>query len=171
MSDSPVKRRAPFFLLTAAVVIVLDQLTKAWVKAAIPLGGSIPATGFFRLEHTQNTGASFGIFQDSARILAVFSAVGALVALWLGLYLARRVPFLQKTLNIFALGLVLGGTLGNFIDRAFIGYVTDFLKAGPWPNFNIADSATVVGGIWLAVALARYISVEESAAKPPAPQP
>ena len=171
MSDSTPRRRNLLFLATAAVIIVLDQLTKAWVKANLALGESLPASGFFRLEHTQNTGASFGMFQGSVHILAVFSAVGALVALFLGLYLSRRVPFLQKSLNLISLGLVLGGTLGNFIDRAFIGYVTDFLKAGPWPNFNIADSATVVGGIWLAVSLIRYVSVEESGAKPHPAQP
>ncbi len=170
MSGSATRRRTLTFLLPAVVIVLADQLTKWWVKTHIVLGGSIPATGFFRITHVQNTGASFGIFQGGAKVLAVFSALGALVALVLGLYFSRRIAFLQKPLNLLALGLVLGGTLGNFIDRAFIGYVTDFIKVGPWPDFNIADSATVVGGIWLALSLVRYVSAEGTDAKPHPPQ-
>ena len=143
------------FLLPAAIVIPLDQLTKFWVKQTIPLGGSIPATGFFRLTHVQNTGAAFGIFPGSIEVLAIISAIGALAILWLGLLMYRRFDFLNSRLSLIALGMMLGGVLGNFIDRAFIGYVTDFLKMGPWPDYNIADASEVIGSITLAVIIFR----------------
>jgi len=143
------------FLVPAAIVIPLDQLTKLWVKQNIPLWGSIPATGFFRLTHVQNTGASFGIFPEHTAVLAVFSAIMAAVVLWLGLFMTRRFDFLRSRLSLIALGLMLGGILGNFIDRAFIGYVTDFLKMGAWPDYNIADASEVVGSIILALMIIR----------------
>ncbi len=155
MSDRSRLKDILTFLLPAAIIIPLDQLTKFLVKQNIPLGGSIPETGFFRLTHVQNTGASFGIFQDSAAVLAVVSAIGALVVLWLGLFMNRRFDFLKSRLSLIALGMILGGTLGNFIDRAFIGYVTDFLKMGSWPDYNIADASEVVGSIVLAIFLLR----------------
>jgi signal peptidase II len=163
------RRNVALFLATAAVIIPLDQLAKFWVKANIPLGGSIPASGFFRLTHVENTGASFGIFQNTARPLAVVSAIGACVVLSLGLYFSRRLPLLGWTSSMFALGLVLGGTLGNFIDRAFIGYVTDFLKMGPWPDYNIADSAVVVGGLIMAFNMLRYAASESPRDNCPTP--
>ena len=63
---------------------------------------------------------------------------------------------------MLALGLILGGTVGNLIDRAFIGHVTDFIKVGPWPDFNVADSSVVVGGILLAFNLIRASRAEYS---------
>ena len=150
-----------FFLLPAAIVVSLDQLTKFLVKQNIPLGGSVPATGFFRLTHVQNTGASFGILQEHTIALAVVSAVAAIAVLWLGLFMNRRCDFLQSRLSLIALGLVLGGIVGNFIDRAFIGYVTDFLKMGTWPDYNIADAANVIGSIVMAVIIFRSVLNEQ----------
>ena len=143
------------FLLPAVIIVPLDQLAKFLVKQNIPLGGSIPASGFFRLTHVQNTGAAFGIFPGTISVLAVVSAVGAIVVLWLGLFMYRRLEFLNSRLSLIALGMMLGGTLGNFIDRAFIGYVTDFLKMGMWPDYNIADASEVVGSIMLAFIIFR----------------
>ncbi|MCL2149380.1 MAG: signal peptidase II [Dehalococcoidia bacterium] len=143
------------FLLPAATAVSLDQLTKYLVKQHIALGGSVPATGFFRLTHVRNTGASFGIFQEHTVALAVVSAVMALVVLWLGIFMNRRFDFLRSRLSLIALGMMLGGIIGNFIDRTFIGYVTDFLKMGAWPDYNIADASAVVGSIVLAVILFR----------------
>jgi signal peptidase II len=161
------RRNIIIFLATAAIIISFDQLTKFWVKATIALGDSIPTTGFFRLTHVENTGASFGMFQNTARPLAVVSAIGACILLWLGLYFSRRISLLGWTSSLFFLGLMLGGTLGNFIDRAFIGRVTDFLKMGPWPDYNIADSAVVVGGLLMAFNLLRYTSAESARDKNP----
>jgi signal peptidase II len=162
MSDKSRLKEIALFLLPAAIIIPLDQLTKLWVKHGMPLGGSVPATGFFRITHVQNTGAAFGIFPDSIPVLAVVSGVGALVVLWLGLFMSRHLDFLNSKLSLIALGMVLGGILGNFIDRAFIGYVTDFLKMGAWPDYNIADASEVVGSVILAVSLLRSAMNESS---------
>lgn len=161
MSNREHLRRRLIFLLTAAAVVPLDQLTKLWVtnlwkSGVIPLG-----TGFFRITYVTNTGAAFGIFQNSIQVLAVVSAVGALVALYIGLFISPRSSFFARASSLIALGLVLGGTVGNLIDRAFIGYVTDFIKVGAWPDFNMADSSEVVGGILLAFNLIRSASTEQ----------
>jgi signal peptidase II len=153
-------RQIVLFLSTAAVVVGLDQLTKWWVKNSIPLDGSIPSSGFFRITHIQNTGAAFGIFQDATTILTFISAIGALVIIWLGIFMSRRISFLNSTSSMLILGIILGGTLGNFLDRAIFRYVTDFLKMGTFPDYNIADSAMVVGGILLAYKLIRSSSAE-----------
>jgi signal peptidase II len=161
MSDKA-PRLSLFFPVTAAVVVVLDQLTKLWVKNAIPLYSSWPATGFFRITHGQNTGAAFGMFQDSRLILTIISSTGVIVILYIALWFSRRFTFLRWKTSMLALGLMLGGTVGNLIDRAFIGHVTDFIKVGPWPDFNIADSSLVVGGILLAFNLIRASGMERS---------
>jgi len=148
------------FLVTAALVIPLDQLSQLWItnlwKAGVlPLG-----SGFFRITYGQNTGAAFGMFQDARLVLSIISAIGILVILFLELFLSWRYTFLRWKSTQVALGLVLGGTFGNFIDRVFIGYVTDFIAVGGWPDFNIADSAVVVGGLLLAFNLIRLPRVE-----------
>ena len=154
------------FLLPAAIVIPSDQITKFLVKQHIPLGGSIPAEGLFRLTHIQNTGASFGIFQGRTVILAIISAIMALVVLWLGLFMKHRFDFLHSRLSLIALGMMLGGIIGNFIDRAFIGYVTDFLKMGSWPDYNVADASAVVGSIILAIVIFRSTLYEHKDGTP-----
>ncbi len=166
MSDKLTLKKVLAFLLPALIVVPLDRLTKLWVQNAIPLYGSIPETGFFRITHVENSGASFGMFQGSAQLLAVFSALGAVVLLWVGFYLSRRIAFVGQTLSLVALGLILGGTIGNFIDRAFIGHVTDFIKMGPWPDYNIADSSVVVGGFLLVINLLRYAGAQSPDGKP-----
>ncbi len=158
-------RLSLLFPITAAVVVVLDQLTKFWVKNHIPLYGSWPKTGFFRITHGENTGAAFGMFQDSRIILTIISSIGVIVVLYIALWFSRRFTFLRWKTSMLALGLILGGTVGNLIDRAFIGHVTDFIKVGPWPDFNIADSSLVVGGILLAFNLIRASGMERSDGK------
>ena len=164
MSDKA-PRLSLFFPVTAAVVVVLDQLTKLWVKNGIPLYSSWPETGFLRITHGQNTGAAFGMFQDSRLILTIISSTGVIVVLYIALWFSRRFTFLTWKTSMLALGLILGGTVGNLIDRAFIGHVTDFIKVGPWPDFNIADSSLVVGGILLAFNLIRASGMERSDGK------
>jgi signal peptidase II len=159
MPDKP-PRLSVIFPLAAATSVVLDQLTKLWVKNAITLNGSWPETGFFRITHVENTGAAFGIFQDSRLILSIISSIGAIFILYIAIWFSRRFTFLRWKTSMLALGLMLGGTIGNLIDRAFIGHVTDFIKVGPWPDFNIADSSLVVGGILLAFNFIRAAGAE-----------
>ncbi len=131
----------------AAVVIVLDQLSKFWILQVydLPAKGSVPVTGFFNLTMVWNRGVSFGLFRAEADLarwgLAVFSvAVAAAFAFW--------VADSKSRLPAIAFGLAIGGALGNVVDRVRFGAVADFLDFGglhfPWV-FNVADSAITVG--------------------------
>jgi signal peptidase II len=133
------------FLAIALVVVVVDQLTKWWIQSNFYLGQSVPETGFFRLVYVQNTGAAFSIFYGHVGILTVVSIIGAIIILTYNFVISRRLPYLETRMNKIALGLILGGTLGNLIDRIWLGYVRDFVSVGIWPIFNVADSATDVG--------------------------
>lgn len=148
------QRRAAFFL-TALLVVSADQLSKLWIKSNLTLGESLPETGFFRLTHVHNTGAAFGLFQDQSTILTVAAIIGIAVLLFLVLFMHSRSHFLNTMPGNLSLGLILGGTVGNLIDRLSSGYVTDFIDIGFWPAFNLADSAVVVGAILLAYSLIR----------------
>ena len=130
----------PIFLGLAAAVVVADQLTKAWIASTLAPGASMAVVGdTLRLVHGQNNGALFGLFRDNAVLFGVISVavVGLIVA-----YHARagRSPYLSV-----ALGLLLGGALGNMTDRLRLGYVIDFVDAGigslRWYTFNVADTA------------------------------
>ncbi len=113
----------------------------------------MPETGPFRLTYAQNTGAAFSIFNGRTDILAVVSMVGVIVILVFNFMIHRHFPSLDTHLNKIALGLILGGTVGNLIDRAWLHYVRDFIEAGPWPVFNAADSFLVIGIIIFAASI------------------
>jgi len=125
------------------LVVIIDQLTKHLVRANLELHESIPQTGFFHLVRLENTGASFGLFENATPYLIAASSAALIVIIWVAL--SHRVAFLENAWGRFALGLAAGGTLGNLIDRVYYGNVTDFLKAGPWPAFNLADASVVTG--------------------------
>ncbi len=141
--------RTLHFIL-AAVVIVLDRWTKHLIASHIALYAHIQIIpGFFRLTHTENTGAAFSLFADSpwhwkTALLIAFSLV-AMVIVSILLWKQTR-PF---TMTSVALSLILGGAVGNLWDRLASGRVIDFLlfyvKQYQWPVFNLADSAIVVG--------------------------
>jgi signal peptidase II len=98
---------------------------------------------------TYNTGSAFGLFQQHTNILILASIVGLGVLFYI--YWAYYMP---RSLFRISLGLQLGGAFGNLLDRVLYGRVTDFIKIGPWPVFNVADSAVVVGMIILVWLLA-----------------
>ncbi len=148
-------RRNVAFFLTALAVVSADQLSKLWVKSNLAVGESLPETGFFRLTHVHNTGAAFGLFQDQSFLLTVIAIIGIGFLLFLGLFMYRRFQFLNTISGKISLGLILGGTVGNLIDRLSAGYVTDFIDFSFWPAFNLADSAVVVGAILLAYSIIR----------------
>lgn len=131
-------------VFVAILIVGLDQLTKAWVRTNIPLGSSIvPVEGFFsffRLVHWYNTGVAFGLFQGFGDFFTVLAIIVALAII----YYYPRVPEQDWTLRL-AMGLQLGGALGNLVDRVTIGHVTDFIAVGNFPVFNIADSSISVG--------------------------
>jgi signal peptidase II len=147
--------RRPWLFLIAALVVALDRLTKAWIVAHIQIGNTIRVIPHvFWLSHVRNPGAAFSLFIDSPRpalthwLLVGFSVAAALVVATVLLWMGRRI-----TPTTLSLALILGGTIGNVWDRIRFGMVTDFLAVQivhyHWPDFNVADSAIVVGGILL----------------------
>jgi signal peptidase II len=117
-----------------------DQLTKYLVVGTLELGDSVQVAGPFSIHHVRNTGIAFGLFADSTSIVIVLTsiAIGALVVFFARS--GRRHPLLPV-----AVGLVLGGSLSNLVDRLRLGHVTDFLDFDYWPAFNLADTFIVVG--------------------------
>jgi signal peptidase II len=149
------KDRRPWLLLISALVILTDRLTKIWVTHHIEEGDAITVIPrVFRITHVLNPGAAFSLFTDSSnpglthKLLAGFSILAAVVILVIILRIGRRF-----TATTIALALVLGGTIGNLWDRIRYGMVTDFLEVHivhyHWPDFNVADSCIVIGGILL----------------------
>ena len=138
------------FCLIGLLIVFADQLSKAWIRANLAQGQSLFDIGFFRITRLHNTGAAFGLFQDQSFVLTIVAFIGVVVILLCTFLAYRCLPFLDNMLGKSALGLVLGGTVGNLIDRLRLGYVTDFIDFGFWPAFNVADSAVTIGVIILA---------------------
>ena len=120
------------FSLTALLIVVADQLSKLWIRSNLDIGGSLFEVGFFRLIHVHNTGASFGLFQGQSFLLTIVASVGVAALLLYVFFFHRKYPFVGNRLGMLALGLVLGGTVGNLIDRIYLGHVTDFIDFDFW---------------------------------------
>ena len=135
-----VPRRELLFLIAAALVFLIDQVTKSLaVYYLLPLV-SVRLAGFFQLTYVENRGAAFGVLQNQTLFFVVLGLV--VVA---GLALSyRHLPGISPLLNV-CLGLQLGGALGNLVDRLRQGYVVDFVDLTWWPVFNVADAAIVLG--------------------------
>lgn len=125
---------------TAVAALVADQVTKFLVRENMAIGESWPAEGFFRLTHGTNTGSAFGLFQDQTVILTIAS----LFAIAFIIYFYRSHSD-RTWITKLTIGLLLGGAVGNLVDRVVAGRVTDFIDVGPWPIFNLADSSITVG--------------------------
>lgn len=143
------------FLACAAGVVAADQLTKALAASKLLLGAPVPVIGdVVRFTLVHNTGAAFGLFPGSRGPFIVISILAIAVVLYL---------FLRETYRALhhrvLLGCILGGAIGNLIDRVRLGYVVDFVDIGAgsvrWPVFNVADSAVTLGVILLAWNLSR----------------
>src|SRR3990170_4942117 len=128
------------FLLVAAAVIALDQASKYLVRANLSPGESFPEEGLLRITNVSNTGAAFGIFQGQTFFLiaATFVGLGTIALYYL-------YPPMEHAVVRLALGLQLGGAIGNLADRIRVGRVTDFIDFRFWPAFNVADSSIVIG--------------------------
>jgi len=158
------KWRNVVFFLPALLVVAADQLSKTWIRSNLAVGQSLFELGFFRITLVPpNTGAAFGLFQGHSFALTIIGLSGVAVLLAYAFFFYRYFPLLDNRLSNLALGLILGGALGNLIDRLNpnLGGVTDFISIGIWPAFNIADSAVVVGTIIFAYILLRLARAEK----------
>jgi signal peptidase II len=153
-ADPFLARRAVALLVPFALVLVLDRLSKLWVRTTIwdPPRELVIVPGWLELTPVQNRGIAFGLLQDTGGILALGAVIVlAVVALRNWRALVNASPLLKVPL-----GLIGGGALGNVIDRAELGYVTDFVRVPPiwlFQVFNVADASICVGAVLLALAL------------------
>src|SRR5207249_5733924 len=128
--------------------MVADQVTKHIVTATLALDDSVHVVGPLSIHHVQNSGIAFGLFASATAVVTVVTA-GAVV--WMIVFFARsgaRHPVLPA-----ALGLLIGGSVSNLVDRVRLHHVTDFIDFGWWPAFNLADSFIVIGVAILLLAL------------------
>jgi signal peptidase II len=146
-AESPKIAKLWHWLVIAAIVALLDQATKIAILHVLERGQSIPVTGFFNLVLTYNEGAAFSFLATQGgwqRYLFTGIAIGAVLLLT---HLLKKHP--EQRLFCWGLALILGGAIGNLIDRLIYGHVVDFLDfyAGSWhwPAFNLADSAICAG--------------------------
>ncbi|MEJ5200839.1 MAG: signal peptidase II [Anaerolineales bacterium] len=151
-----------FLFVLSGAVIVLDQVSKYWVRANIPLEGIWSPwpwlTPYARLVHWYNTGVVFGLFQGKGDIFAVLAIIVSIAIV----YYFPRIPPRDWPLRI-ALGLQLGGAIGNLIDRIVLGHVIDFISIWTFAVFNIADASITMGVI---VLIAGIIVEERQRRKP-----
>lgn len=147
-----IRRTYPFLVGLAGLVVAADQYSKYLVRTKIAFGGSwtpVPALEpYLKITHWSNTGAAFGLFRSGG---LAFTLVAIVVSIAI-VYYYGQVPRGQWAVRA-ALGLQLGGAIGNLIDRLAAGTVTDFISIGSFPVFNLADSAISVGVAILAITL------------------
>ena len=126
--------------VVALVAVLADQITKHVVASSIALDSAVKLIGPFSIRHVQNSGIAFGLFSSATVAVIVLTTVAVA---WMLVFFARsgaRHPALPV-----ALGLLIGGSISNLVDRVRLGYVTDFLDLRWWPAFNLADASIVVG--------------------------
>lgn len=159
--------------VVALIVLVTDQVSKAWVTENIPLNTTLdviaPLREIFVLTHITNSGAAFGLFPQLS-IVFTFVALAVSIAI---VFYYRSIPAGQWLVRV-SLGLQLGGAIGNLIDRLRFGSVIDLFYVRFWPVFNVADSAIVCGVALLMWHLMRTSPKQEAAAQalmPPTESP
>lgn len=138
------------FLVVSALILAADQWTKLWIEAALDRHERVQVLpGFFDLVHVRNTGIAFGLFPAGGELAGtmVLTALGFAALAIVAVYF-RRTPD-EEPLLLLSLSLVLGGAVGNLVDRILLRAVTDFLDVyvgdHHWPAFNVADSGVTVG--------------------------
>jgi len=145
--------------LVAVAALCADQLTKAIVTNRLDFGDEVHVIGPFSIHHVTNSGIAFGLFARATPIVILLTSIAVA---WMLYFFARsgsRHPVLPV-----ALGLVIGGSVSNLIDRVRLGHVTDFIDLKYWPAFNLADSFIVVG---VAILLLALVAADRNAARPP----
>lgn len=135
------RTRSIAFFGAAITVIILDQITKGIVRGTLDRGESWPDPDWIlKIHYVTNSGAAFGILQGQTGFLIVMALVG-LVAI----YLYYRNPPFDHWLSSVAIGMMLGGAVGNLVDRVRLGRVTDYVDFLSYPSFNVADAAISIG--------------------------
>ena len=139
-----------FVFSAALLVALLDQLTKFIIRNNLKLGSTTPIiNNIFHLTYVTNTGSAFGLFKNLNWFFMLFSI---LVIIAIFYYLRKKIDEKEKFLQL-AVGLLLGGTIGNMTDRILYGAVIDFLDFRIWPVFNVADSAITISVVLLIILL------------------
>jgi signal peptidase II len=157
MTQATTSSNARFFawMTVAAVVVVFDQATKWAIIEWVSLYEKVPLNSFINLTHQRNTGAAFSFLADAGGwqrwfFIALATVVSLIIAVWLW-----RIRRERQAVLAAGLALVLGGAIGNLIDRIALGYVTDFIQVwfGDWafPSFNVADAGISVGAAFLII--------------------
>jgi len=146
-----------WFYGCSLLIVLLDQAIKSLVHASMLPGRSIPILGLLKLTYVRNTGAAFSIFSGFSPQLAVIGIVIIAGVLYMHYQIRPKEVLLQV-----ALALVLGGSLGNLIDRVFRSYVVDYIDFTVWPVFNLADIMINVG---VALILLRFFMHEHKKRK------
>jgi signal peptidase II len=126
--------------LVAGAAVAADQATKQLVGRQLELGDETAQLGPFSIHHVQNSGIAFGLFSTATTVVILLTAAAVGWMLWFFARSGARHPILPV-----GLGLVLGGSIANLVDRVRLGHVTDFLDLTFWPAFNLADTFIVVG--------------------------
>jgi signal peptidase II len=143
------------WMVVAAVIVVVDQLTKWAIVEWVPLYDKVPLNSFLNLTHQKNPGAAFSFLANAGGwqrwfFVLLSTGVSAVIAVWIW-----RIRDNSQTILSAGLALVLGGAVGNLIDRVLLGHVTDFIQVwfGSWafPSFNIADAGITVGAALLII--------------------
>ena len=143
--------------LIALILLSLDQFSKYLIRQKMYLTESIPVIkGMFHITYVENTGIAFGLFPRGHSLFIIISLIIILVIVFF-----ERKKALKSPGERFCLGLVLGGALGNLIDRLRFGFVIDFLDFRIWPVFNFADSAVCIGGVLIAFFLLKKRRTKE----------
>ena len=138
------KKHIRFILISAALFAIADQLVKSWALSRLSAGPLSIIDPWFSLQLSFNPGIAFGI-RPPFVLLIIFT----LIFIPTLLYLAIKELNLEKQITRLAISLILGGAIGNLIDRFTYGAVTDFIKIGPWPNFNLADIYISLGVLFM----------------------
>jgi signal peptidase II len=146
-------RNYRLLLLVSGLILILDQVSKAWIRANLALGESMSPIQaldpFVRIVHWYNTGVAFGMFQGMNTVFIIL----AFIVMSVIFFYFPRVPERDWLLRL-ALAMQFGGAGGNLIDRIMVGHVTDFVAVGDFPVFNVADASITVGvavlliGVW-----------------------
>ena len=139
------------WILVSSVIVLFDQLSKAFINKSLPLGGSIPVIkNVFHISLVYNTGAAFGIFKSQTNFFVLIS----IIAVILILITMKSASFgAQPLIYKLSLSFILAGASGNLIDRLRLGFVVDFIDLRIWPVFNVADSFVSIGCVLLVISL------------------